>query len=104
MPLAKVTKGKAIKISHLDEEICRFDVVLDRIQKLMPDDLKVYDRIVEVRDAIFMLHNQMHGCEIVEFAAPWIEPADIFWDKKNVVVEDAYENEQDSCLEGEEDE
>jgi hypothetical protein len=98
--LAKDTKGRAIRISHLDEEICKFDGVLDRIQKLMTNDLKVYDRIVEVRDAIFRLHNQMHGCEVVEFAAPWVEPADLFWHKKK---EDTYQNESDSCLEGEED-
>jgi hypothetical protein len=76
------TQHTAIKITKLDEEIARFDAVLDRIQKMVFDDLDVYDRVVEVRDAVFRLHNQMHNCEIVEFAAPWIDPADIFWEKE----------------------
>ena len=58
----------------------------------MPQDLKVYDRAVEARDVIFRLQQQMRGCEIVEFAAPWIDTdqigfpyehsADIFWNRR----------------------
>jgi|SRR5215218_155373 len=75
------THSYNVKISRLEEEIRRFDCILDRIQKLMPEDMRVYNDIVQARDAIFRLQQIMHGCETVEFAAPWIEPADIFWDK-----------------------
>jgi hypothetical protein len=34
----------------------------------MPEDMKVYDRIVEAQDALFRLQQQMHGCDIVHFA------------------------------------
>jgi hypothetical protein len=83
MTLAKDdAQGTETKISRFDEDIVRFDSVLDRIQKLMPYDLKVYDKIVEARDKIFQLQQAMRGCEIVEFAAPWIEPADLFWNRQ----------------------
>ncbi|MDQ3969649.1 MAG: hypothetical protein M3275_14795 [Thermoproteota archaeon] len=78
----KDTQSRNIKITRLDEGITRFDAVLDRIQKLLFGDLDVHQRIVEVRDAIFRLHNQMHNCVVEEFAAPLIEPADLFWNKK----------------------
>jgi len=71
------------KISTLEEEICRFDSMLDRLQKLMPEDIRVYDHIVEVRDTIFRLQQSMRGCEIVEFASSGLDdvitPADWFW-------------------------
>jgi hypothetical protein len=70
------------KVTKLEEEIVRFDAVLDRIQRVMPEDVKVYDRIMEVRDAVFRLQQQMRGLDIIEFVAPWIDPADIFWEKK----------------------
>jgi hypothetical protein len=70
------------KVTKLEEEIVRFDTILDHIQKVMPDDMQVYDKIVHVRDVIFQLQQMLHNCEIVEFAAPWIDPADIFWNKK----------------------
>lgn len=62
------THSYDVKISRLEEEICRFDTVLDNIQKLMPEDMEVYDHIVQVRDAMFRLQQSMHGCEIAEFA------------------------------------
>ena len=72
-----------VKLTKLEEEIIRFDSVLDRIQKVMPiHDLRVYDKIAHVRDVIFQLQQMLHNCEIVEFAAPWIDPADIFWERK----------------------
>ena len=55
------------KISRLEEEICRFDAVLDSIQKLMPEDMGVYDHIVQVRDAMFRLpakHARMRNCRV----------------------------------------
>ena len=70
------------KVTKLEEEIVRFDAVLDRIQRVMPEDVKVYDRIMEVRDAVFRLQQQMRGLDIIEFVAPWIDPTDIFWEKK----------------------
>jgi hypothetical protein len=76
------TQRTAIKITKLEDEICRFDSILDRIQKVMPDNMRVYGFIVLTRDAMFKLQQTMYNCEIVEFAAPWIEPADIFWEKK----------------------
>ena len=62
------THSYNVKISRLEDEIARFDAVLDHIQKLMPEDLKVYDRIAEARDAAFRL-QQMRGCEIVVFTS-----------------------------------
>jgi hypothetical protein len=62
------THNYDVKISRLEEEICRFDAVLDSIQKLMPEDMGVYDHIVRVRDAMFRLQQSMRGCEIAEFA------------------------------------
>jgi hypothetical protein len=85
--------------TKLDEEIVRFDSVLDRIQKMLFEDMNVLDLIVEIRERIYRLHNLMHGCEIVEFTSnePWIEPADIFWDKKK---QNFYDNEEDDTLRG----
>lgn len=80
------------KLSKFDDEIKRFDAVMDRILKLLPEDLNVWDRIAEVRDAVFRLQQQLRGCEVAVFAAPWLDPddvgfpydlpADIFWEKK----------------------
>jgi hypothetical protein len=87
-------------LTLLEEEIAHFDAVLDRIQKLMPQDLKVYDRVVEARDVMFRLQQQMRGCEIVEFCAPWIDsddisylyeqPADLFWNRREEDPEPYY--------------
>ena len=67
--LVRDTHGRAIKITRLsEEEIQVFDSKLGKIQTLVlpEDDLKVYDCICEVRDALFRLDSQMHGCEIAE--------------------------------------
>jgi hypothetical protein len=64
------------KVTRLDEEIVRFDSVLDRILKVFEgvgEDLKVYDKIVQVREVVFQLQQMMHGCEIVDFTAPWVD-------------------------------
>jgi hypothetical protein len=62
----------------------------------MPNyNLRIYDKIVHVRDVIFQLQQMLHGCEIVEFAAPWIDPADIFWEKGK---QEAYDNEADETF------
>jgi hypothetical protein len=101
--LARDTHGRAIKISRFDDYIHAFDSVLDRIQKVMPDDLKVYERIVEARDAVFRLQQQMHGCEIVEFACSELDDvvyenalADLFWDREK---QNAYDEETDEGME-----
>jgi hypothetical protein len=39
----------------------------------MPDDMRVYDYIAHVRDAMFRLQQSMHGCEIVEFACSGLD-------------------------------
>ena len=88
------TDPEDIKFSYLtkfESEIRRFDTVMDLIQKFMPDDCKVWDRIAVVRDAVFKLQQQLHGVEIEVFGAPWIDPedvgfpyespGDIFWDR-----------------------
>jgi hypothetical protein len=95
-----------IKFSYLtkfESEIRRFDTVMDLIQKFMPDDCKVCDRIAVVRDAVFKLQQQLHGVEIEVFAAPWIDPEDIgfpyespddiYWDRRKEDVEH-YEDEE----------
>jgi hypothetical protein len=58
----------------------------------MPEDLKVWERIAEVRDDVLKLQQQLRGVEIEVFAAPWIDPedigfpyespGDIFWDRR----------------------
>jgi hypothetical protein len=65
---------------------------MDLIQKHMPEDLKVWERIAEVRDDVLKLQQQLRGVEIEVFAAPWIDPedigfpyespGDIFWDRR----------------------
>jgi hypothetical protein len=99
-------KVSAAKLTKFDNEIRRFDAVMDRILKVIPEDLKVWDRIAEVRDAVFRLQQQLRGCEIAVFAEPWIDPdemgfpyespADIFWDRKK---QQAYDEEVDEGLE-----
>jgi len=61
------TKAQAIKITELDEKIIEFDTILCQIQEIMPEDLRVYEAIVQVRDYLFRLQQQMHGCRIVDF-------------------------------------
>ena len=91
----EATDATNIKLSYLtkfESEIRRFDTVMDLIQKFMPDDWKVWDRIAVVRDAMFKLQQQLRGVEIEVFAAPWIDPedigfpyespGDIFWDRR----------------------
>ena len=72
----------AQKLTKLDEEIVRFDSVLDRIEKLMPEDLKVYDRIVEVRDAIFRLLQHMRGLDILKSLNPGLSPRFVLGKRK----------------------
>jgi hypothetical protein len=70
------THPEDIKFSYLtkfESEIRRFDTVMDLIQKFMPDDCKVWDRIAVVRDEVFKLQQQLRGVEIEVFAAPWID-------------------------------
>jgi hypothetical protein len=94
------THPEDIKFSYLtkfESEIRRFDTVMDLIQKFMPDDCKVWDRIAVVRDEVFKLQQQLRGVEIEVFAAPWIDPdqigfsynspADVFWNRREEDVE-----------------
>jgi hypothetical protein len=69
----EITHSYNVKISRLEEEIRLFDTVLDSIQKLMSEDMGVYDHIVQVRDAMFGLQQSMHGCEIAEFACSGLD-------------------------------
>ncbi len=112
----EATDAKNIKFSYLtklESEIRRFDTVMDLIQKFMPDDWKVWDRIAVVRDAVFKLQQQLRGVEIEVFAAPWIDPedigfpygspGDIFWDRqKEEDVEYFAEGEDPTKTEDEE--
>ena len=96
----EATDATNIKFSYLtkfESEIRRFDTVMDLIQKFMPDDWKVWDRMAVVRDAVFKLQQQLRGVEIEVFAAPWIDPedigfpyespGDIFWDRRREDIE-----------------
>ena len=51
------------KLSKLKEEIRRFDRVLEESQEHLCEDVDLYDRVVVVRDSIFRLQQQLHGCE-----------------------------------------
>jgi hypothetical protein len=56
------------KITHLSEQILAFDsTTLTDIQLLFPDDLKVYNLVNEISDALFRLDSQMRGCDVAEF-------------------------------------
>jgi hypothetical protein len=58
-----------LTITRLAEEIVSFDTnVLRKIHEVMPEDFAVYRKIVLARESLFDLEEQMHGCEIVEFA------------------------------------
>ena len=61
------TTSYKISVTNLDEEIVHFDTILERIQEMMPEDFKIYNAIVSIRDYIFRLQQMMHGCEVVEF-------------------------------------
>jgi hypothetical protein len=106
--LAIDTQGRAIKITRLSEEIQVFDSKLGKIQTLFQDDLKVCDRICEVRDALFRLESQMHGCEITEFCDSGMDDEadyqntlnEMFWDQAK---QDLCNYEQDETLEEEND-
>ncbi|MDQ3852743.1 MAG: hypothetical protein M3299_07915 [Thermoproteota archaeon] len=63
-----------LKLSKISLDIATVDGILDRIQKLFPEDLKVYDRIAEARDAFFRLESQIRGVEVEVFCAAWIDP------------------------------
>jgi hypothetical protein len=65
----KDTTSYHISVTKLDHEIVHFDSILERIQQVMPEDMKIYDAIVNVRDYIFRLQQLMHGCEIVDFCS-----------------------------------
>jgi len=80
------------QLSSFDREIRRFDIIMDLIQKHLPEDLKVWERIAGVRDSVFKLQQQLRGIEIEVFAAPWIDP------------EEEEDDAADSLLEEEEDE
>jgi hypothetical protein len=97
----ETTDAKNIKFSYLtkfESEIRRFDTVMDLIQKFMPNDCKVRNRIAVVRDEAFKLQQQLRRVEIEVFAAPWIDPedigfphespSDIFWNRRMKEEED----------------
>jgi hypothetical protein len=81
-----------VKLTKLEREIASFDSVLDWIQKLMPDNLRVYDYVVQARDAVFRLQQAMRGLEITEFSAPWIEPNDLFWEEEQEKNKEDYDH------------
>jgi hypothetical protein len=106
--LARDTHGRAIKITRLsEEEIQVFDSKLGKIQTLVfpDDDLKVYDRICEVRDALFRLDSQIRGCDVAELCcggSSGLDEAvyqktlnDMFW---NQAKQNAYDSEEDESL------
>jgi hypothetical protein len=63
----KDTTSYHISVTKLDHEIIHFDSILERIQQVMPEDLKIYDAIVSVRDYMFRLQQLAHGLEIIDF-------------------------------------
>jgi hypothetical protein len=105
--LARDTHDRAIKITRLsEEEIQVFDSKLGKIQTLVfpDDDLKVYDRICEVRDALFRLDSQIRGCDVAELCgnSGGMDEAvcqktlnNMFWDRAK---QNAYDSEEDESL------
>jgi hypothetical protein len=98
------------KITRLEEEIRCFGSVLDRIQTLMPDDIAVYDYVVQARDAIFRLQQAMQGCEVID-STPATSGLDGIYADYQATLDDmswneekqaAYDEETDETLGGEE--
>ena len=56
-----------LKITKLDQEIRGFDSLLEEIQNCMPEDFEFYERIVNVRDAMYRLKACMRDCVITKF-------------------------------------
>ena len=55
------------KITILDDEIARFDALLEGLQERFPEEYEIYERIVYVRDGLYRLKAQMRDCVIEEF-------------------------------------
>jgi hypothetical protein len=83
MTVAEDSRTLNVNLTKLEEEIARFDSVLVRIQNLMLDNLRVYEYVVQTRDAIFRLQQAMRGLEIIEFAEPWLDPEDVVKTTRN---------------------
>jgi hypothetical protein len=66
--VAEDTKSKNLKFVKLDEEIVRFDRLLEELQDHVPEDMRAYQAIVSARDYIFRMQQIMHGVEIMDFA------------------------------------
>jgi hypothetical protein len=100
---AAIKKITTTTTTRLSEEIQVFDSTLGEIQTLLfPNNLKVCDRVCEVRDALFRLESQMRGCEVVEFCCSGLydfvyqkTPNDKFWDKAK---QDTFDSEEDETL------
>jgi hypothetical protein len=76
------SKLNVSQLSSFDREIRIFDVIMDLIQKRMPEDSKIWDCISRVRDEVFKLQNQIRGIQIEVFASPWLEPFDEYDEEK----------------------
>jgi hypothetical protein len=82
------SKLNVSQLANFDREIQRFDVIMDVIQEHMPETLEIWDRISQVRDAVFKLQQQLRGIDIEVFAAPWLDP-----EEENSLLEDEEEDE-----------
>lgn len=63
----------AAATKELEDEIVRFDTILEEIQESMTSDLRAYESIVTCRDYIFRMREVLRGCEVVHFATGNVE-------------------------------
>ncbi len=86
--MVKDTASSKIKLPQLVEEIRHSDTVLDNTQQAMPDDFELYQHIVEARDAVFRLLQEIRGCKVIEFG--WSGLDDLV-----AVTLESFEDEED---------
>jgi hypothetical protein len=79
----EATNNDKINFFSLNKKIAELDALLEGMKERVSDfknDMQVYDYIVAAQDSLFRLTQAMRSCEIIEFAEPWIEPADLLLD------------------------
>jgi hypothetical protein len=74
--LKKNTNDDSLSLSKISLEIVKFDTILEHVQELFPENTKIFDKIMHIRDSVFQLQQLTRGVEIEIFAGPWIDPED----------------------------
>jgi hypothetical protein len=83
----KNTNNTEKKLLILDKAIHQFDSFLEEIQEEMENEFDVYEKVVNVRDALYQLKARIRGCDIALFDSGGLtndiertpSPIDFFW-------------------------